>query len=113
MILTFSGRSSSCDSWAEQDIDEVESKSSKKTRKKKGNKARTKEKEQNFVKRNIEVTSLAFSVVLHICVVSVGAEIIFFFVVRSMNSLLPFILLQKNKEKFNYDEFEMPSFDEG
>ena len=56
MILIFLGRSSSCDSWAEQDIDEVESKSSKKTaRKKKGNKTRAKEKEQNFVKRNIEV----------------------------------------------------------
>lgn len=55
----FLGRSSSCDSWTEQDIDEVQSKSSKKTpRKKKGNKARAKEKEQNFVKRNIEVNSL-------------------------------------------------------
>ena len=61
----FLGRSSSCDSWAEQDIDEVESKSSKKaTRKKKGNKARTKEKQQNFLKRNIEVNFLGIFTIL-------------------------------------------------
>ena len=71
MILIFLGRSSSCDSWAEQDIDEVESKSSKKTtRKKKGNKARTKEKQQNFLKRNIEVNILGIFTILHIYVVS-------------------------------------------
>lgn len=58
------GRSSSCDSWTEQDIDEVQSKSSKKTpRKKKGNKARAKEKEQNFVKRNIELAADAGSLI--------------------------------------------------
>lgn len=52
------GISSSCDSWAEQDIDEVESKNSKRTCKKKGSKkSKTKGKEQNFVKRNIEVRS--------------------------------------------------------
>lgn len=53
---SFVGISSSCDSWAEQDIDDVESKSSKKTRKRRGSKqSKTKGKEQNFVKRNIEV----------------------------------------------------------
>ena len=50
------GISSSCDSWAEQDIDEVESKNSKKSRKRKGSKqSKGKGKEQNFLKRNIEV----------------------------------------------------------
>lgn len=50
------GVSSSCDSWAEQDIDDVENKSSKRTRKRRGSKqSKSKGKEQNFVKRNIEV----------------------------------------------------------
>ncbi|KAK2553948.1 Fibrous sheath-interacting protein 1 [Acropora cervicornis] len=52
------------DRCTEQDIDEVQSKSSKKTpRKKKGNKARAKEKEQNFVKRNIELAADAGSLI--------------------------------------------------
>ncbi|XP_073229612.1 fibrous sheath-interacting protein 1-like isoform X1 [Porites lutea] len=52
------GISSSCDSWAEQDIDDVESKNSKKSRGRKGSKhSKTKGKEQNFVKRNIELAA--------------------------------------------------------
>lgn len=53
------GVTSSCDSWAEQDIDDVESKGSKRTRKRRGSKqsSRTKGKEQNFVKRNIELAA--------------------------------------------------------
>ena len=53
----FSGVASSCDSWTEQDIDDVENKGSKRTRKRRGSKqsSKTKGKEQNFVKRNIEV----------------------------------------------------------
>ncbi|KAJ7376547.1 Fibrous sheath-interacting protein 1 [Desmophyllum pertusum] len=59
------GMSSSCDSWTEQDIDDVESKSSKRTRKRKGSKhsTRTKGKEQNFVKRNIELAADAGNVI--------------------------------------------------
>lgn len=58
------GISSSCDSWAEQDLDEVESKTSKRTRKRKGNKqSKTKGKEQNFVKRNIELAADAGSMI--------------------------------------------------
>jgi len=53
---SFAGITSSCDSWAEQDIDDVESKNSKRTRKRRGSKqSKTRGKEQNFVKRNIEV----------------------------------------------------------
>ncbi|XP_068758457.1 fibrous sheath-interacting protein 1-like [Montipora capricornis] len=64
-ILSPSGRetNSSCDSWAEQDIDEVESKSTKRMRKRKGNRSNMKEKEQNFVKRNIELAADAGSVI--------------------------------------------------
>ena len=53
----FSGVTSSCDSWTEQDIDDVENKGSKRTPKRRGSKqsSKTKRKEQNFVKRNIEV----------------------------------------------------------
>lgn len=58
------GISSSCDSWAEQDIDDVESKTSKRTRKRKGSKhSKTKGKEQNFVKRNIELAADAGNVI--------------------------------------------------
>jgi len=58
------GVSSSCDSWAEQDIDDVESKSSKRTRKRRGSKqSKSKGKEQNFVKRNIELAADAGNVI--------------------------------------------------
>lgn len=59
------GISSSCDSWAEQDIDDVESKSSKRTRKRRGSskQSKTKGKEQNFVKRNIELAADAGNVI--------------------------------------------------
>jgi len=58
------GISSSCDSWAEQDIDEVESKNSKKSRKRKGSKqSKGKGKEQNFLKRNIELAADAGNVI--------------------------------------------------
>lgn len=53
------GVTSSCDSWTEQDIDDVENKGSKRTPKRRGSKqsSKTKIKEQNFVKRNIELAA--------------------------------------------------------
>ncbi|RMX44339.1 hypothetical protein pdam_00024617 [Pocillopora damicornis] len=53
------GVTSSCDSWTEQDIDDVENKGSKRTPKRRGSKqsSKTKRKEQNFVKRNIELAA--------------------------------------------------------